>query len=347
MNSQIDLNKELIQKVSNSFKFQKIDAITAINVLSNNQSALKYFIESLAIKHEKNELILRIYGLFQVLFVSIDALYTLSYSIFNSKNFLSINDNKNLRDLKYIRNDVIGHPTNRVVDEHIEYSILKSEDIYEDHIIYTTYYNNDKTSKEIDLVALVDTYFKESNSFLEALINYNTASTSIGITDDIYNMYNIFEEDKDISVNLKAIKKAYLKNYESGRILKKINLLLKLLKEYKTYKSEELFFVIEYHLASLYEYSAKLEGVDILKLNKKAIPSSVIYLKRYINKKNYLKNKARNIYDINHPLFNLSLNTLENEFRNNIYIKNLVKYYKAKNKEFVYAFASALSNSLK
>lgn len=78
---------------------------------------------------DSGEVILRLYGLLQALFVCIDSLYTLTFKITGTKNFININDNKALRELKYIRNDVVGHPTNRIVDDKTEYAILNPDDI--------------------------------------------------------------------------------------------------------------------------------------------------------------------------------------------------------------------------
>ena len=44
---------------------------------------------------------LRLYALLQALFVSIDSLYVIAYSLTKSKNFININSNPDLRILKY------------------------------------------------------------------------------------------------------------------------------------------------------------------------------------------------------------------------------------------------------
>jgi hypothetical protein len=46
--------------------------------------------------------------------VAIDSLYEISYSLFDNKHYVNINQNKTLHEIKYVRNDVVGHPGNRV-----------------------------------------------------------------------------------------------------------------------------------------------------------------------------------------------------------------------------------------
>lgn len=104
--------------------------------LKNNHNAISYFEKSMDEAFDSGEVILRLYGLLQALFVCIDSLYTLTFKITGTKNFININDNKALRELKYIRNDVVGHPTNRIVDDKTEYAILNPDDIKKDEFTY-------------------------------------------------------------------------------------------------------------------------------------------------------------------------------------------------------------------
>lgn len=73
---------------------------------------------------------LKLYALLQSLFVSVDSLYALSISLTKSKNLININRNPVLRELKYIRNDVVGHPANRMFNSTtLAYCILDIESI--------------------------------------------------------------------------------------------------------------------------------------------------------------------------------------------------------------------------
>ena len=65
--------------------------------LKNNHNAISYFEKSMDEAFDSGEVILRLYGLLQALFVCIDSLYTLTFKITGTKNFISINDNKALR----------------------------------------------------------------------------------------------------------------------------------------------------------------------------------------------------------------------------------------------------------
>ncbi len=347
MLSNIEYNNKLIEQISQLLNSNRIDTNAALNVLYNNNKALSYFVDSVGTNHCSAELLLRVYGLLQILFVSIDSLYTLSLSTTKSKNFISLNDNKELRELKYIRNDVIGHPTNRIVENHIEYSILKTENIKEDSLSYSIYYDGEETKREVDLLKLINVYYDESNHFLESLIDFKKSLVTAELSDDIYEAYNIFVEKADIYVNLKAIKQSYLKKSNSGRILKKINLLINLHKEYEKNKNYDLYYVISYHLKNLYQTVSTEEGEEFFKLKLPKLPGSLMKIKKVLAKRSDLQDLVYHLYDINHPLFYKSLARLTMEFKNNEFMHKINLYVSQDNKAFVYAYSALLKEIAK
>ena len=91
-----------LQKESNRYYQIK----SSIHVLNNTKNIISQY-------QNIDFSMINLYGLFQYLFISIDALYDLAYAITNNKWAININNNPKLRDIKYIRNDCIGQPTYR------------------------------------------------------------------------------------------------------------------------------------------------------------------------------------------------------------------------------------------
>ena len=342
MQDKILQNTNLIKETYSILNSSRIDVTASINVLINNNKAIAYYVETIKEKHTDGELLLRIYGLLQSLFVSIDALYTLSLAVTKSKNFISLNDNKELRELKYIRNDVIGHPTNRVVENHIEYSIMKAEDIKEDILTYTIHYDGDETKRRVELLSLINIFYEESSHFFNCLINFKKSLVTAELSDDLFEAYNIFVEKEDVLVNLKAIKSRYLQKSDSGRTLNKINLLINLHKAYNRKPNYDLYFVICYHLRALYNIVSTEEGEETFKLKLPSIPRSLLAIKRFLTKRHDLEELVYHLYDINHPLFYKSLARLTVELKNNDFMRMINYYVSQNNKGFVYAYSLLL-----
>lgn len=347
MLNSIEKNNEYIEKLSALLSTKRPDVLASLNVLSNNNKALAYFLDSIDDNHAQDELILRVYGLLQILFVSIDSLYTLSLSTTRSKNFISLNDNKELRELKYIRNDVVGHPTNRVVDNHIEYSILKSEDIFKDHLSYTIYYDDTVTKREVNLVNLITIFYDESNYFLENLIRYKQALVTEGLSDDLLECFTIWMNKNDILVNLKNLKKKLSSQSREGRNLKKVNLLINLVKDYYHHYNQNLYFVIAYHLRSLYYMVSNEEGAMVKRLPLPNLTDELLKIKKLFGNRHDLRDSVYHLYDINHPLFYKSLARLTVDLKNNSFMEEINKNVRKNNRAYVYAYASVLKEIAK
>ena len=114
----------------------------------------------------EDEYILRLYALLQGLFVSVDALYSLAYSLTNSKNFININNNPHMRNLRYVRNNVVGHPANRIIGvKEIAYCILDMNRVSKNFFTYNIYTKDSIKNVTVDINEL-------TSSFLKNLIHY-------------------------------------------------------------------------------------------------------------------------------------------------------------------------------
>ena len=115
----------------------------------------------------KEEYILRLYALLQGLFVSVDSLYSFTYALTGSKNFININNNIYLRNLKYVRNNVVGHPANRIYGGNDAYCILDNDRITKNFFSYNIYTKDNIKSITVDTNELIYSYLKEANNLLD------------------------------------------------------------------------------------------------------------------------------------------------------------------------------------
>src|SRR5690606_13891944 len=102
----------IINQAINNLTFDaKIRANAAVSALGHVDAMIEDF--KLREGISRADILLDVFGLLQGLFVGIDAMYQLSFTTTKYKYHININMNKNLKELKYLRNDVVGHPTNR------------------------------------------------------------------------------------------------------------------------------------------------------------------------------------------------------------------------------------------
>ncbi len=339
---------EILKEINNNVKIENPVLKSCYLTLINNHKAISYFQNSKYKDDNNGEKILRLYGMLQSLFVCIDALYTLSYKITSSKNFISINDNKILRELKYIRNDVVGHPTNRIVDDHEEYACLYEEDITNDEFSYHIYFNDSKV-RNIKYNDLIDAYKKEAYTFLYSIKEYIKSASTPDLYDDIITIYKSFINGENIRCHLKLFKKTYGMNNTSTRVFKKIKLLLRLNDDYIKNSDETYYYLISYHLYKLASMIVINENIsNEIKIVK--LPNSLEKIVNYFKVNKQLFHYINNLYDINHPLFYSSLERILKSSRKNKnktienYFLKIKEYSKKKDSEYVYAFTSILKD---
>ena len=162
-------NEKIIEKfeVEYYLKTKDYSVSSALSDLeTTNEIQKRYFV-----KEETNDIgenLLNLYALLQSLFVSIDSLYALAYALTKSKNFININKNEDLRKLKYIRNDVVGHPSNRTYNsKDLAYCILDDNSVTKQGFSYNIYFNDNIEKVDIDLNSIIDAYYIECNNLLE------------------------------------------------------------------------------------------------------------------------------------------------------------------------------------
>lgn len=298
--------------------------------------------------------VLKLYALLQSLFVSVDSLYALSYSLTKSKSFININKNPSLRELKYIRNDVVGHPATRVLNsDTLAYCILDTQSVVKNEFTYHIYSKEGVEEKRIDILELVKEYYKESDHFLDQL--YAIAKEDVnreGLLFVCRSAVDAFDMNGDYMTKLHELKKKYLEVYPNAnsfqhRVLWRFELIDQLVK-FKT-KNSTLLELKEYciglEILKMYQLLSSYE--DALDLQKKN-PYLVSSYYRFLNKNPELFDLTQNIYDSRNPLLKNSLEELlKVAFKKNAkgpiqYLTFLKELFESGEDALLYAFALPL-----
>ena len=319
MNTMIDENKVRIDKFDTDYyvrnsNFPILSAIGALRITNDIRISFLKPEEGL----KKEDYALRLYALLQSLFVSIDSLYSLAYGITRSKSFININNNPDLRSLKYIRNDVVGHPSNRVLgNEDLAYCILDEDSITKERFSYFIFTKESKEEKVVDINNLIKSYYEESNDLLDTLlslasdnISSNALEEKITKVLDGFYLYNSYVEELDDFI------KEYHKSYPNSkrsqhRILWRYELVKRL--GDINYKDDDMNQVIKYCLGL--ELNKMYELIFDLKYNitvSKKLPILISSFYRFLNKNREYVKTLPYLKSPDHPFFEKTLIRLYN-----------------------------------
>src|SRR5690554_4199738 len=168
-------NKELSYLVfKNKFKYQM--AHTSCETLKNMNLVTKKYRESYSHMKTNEDKISLLFSILQGLFVAIDSLYTIGKTTTTNKIFLNVNQNQELRQIKHIRNDVVGHPSYRYFSDSIGFSTLDLDHINDNIFTYLTYKNKKGKiiveENKVDLLKVIDSYYYESNNILKSTLQF-------------------------------------------------------------------------------------------------------------------------------------------------------------------------------
>ncbi len=218
-----DLMEDINELNSNNNILHKLVHIRGTNSALNGLQITSEIIESYIDKmnSQSPDVLLDVYGLLQALFVSIDSLYGLSRSITKSKWSININNNDYLREVKYIRNDVVGHPTYRVYNHNdIGFCILEKDLVTRtklSYIVYTVSKDKEHTEyKKVEIDKTIEAYLTEACNVLKEIkkrlvVEERIATTKLesSLTDSAHSLFYEFRTDKDPLLQLEKIKEIY------------------------------------------------------------------------------------------------------------------------------------------
>lgn len=314
-------NERRIEKLDSKYylNIKNYAMAAAISALETTNEIQKSYFKNADDQLSLEDNVLRLYALLQGLFVSVDSLYSLALSLTKSKSFININNNKELRQLKYIRNDVVGHPANRVFNNDVlAYCILDNESITTESFCYNIYTKDGATKKEINVIDILKAYYKEANALLDELYrlakndkNKTSLEAYISVCLDDYFM------NKDYITSFYSFIDEYNKLYPNSkkgqhRILWRKDLIEKLI-HYRTSKEEEknvINYCVGLELIKIYElvYQSKYK-VETLKKT----PMYISSFYRFLNKNKNLYSYLDYIDNTEHPMFIASIKILRNE----------------------------------
>lgn len=353
----VQKNESLIEKFNLKAYFEaKNYAIAgALVALEITNEVQKNYIKNIDKNQAEDEILMHLYGMLQALFVSVDGLYALSYELSGSKKYININQNPEMRELKHIRNDVVGHPANRNIRSvGNAYCILQKNKLSTREFTY--YICSDKGIKErkVKLVNLIEAYYLETNELLKVLFNISDSA--------IANEF-LFE----------AMDKIIRKFPETGYVKDLEDLYHNYIDKYPTATKKQDRFIWRYELVrSIIDYNFSSsnqlinelkEDIIYLELEKtyviltgkpffdKYIHSFGTLIKsmyRFLRKNVDLCQHKDYLCDMSHPLFFDTFAKFKERAKTNptvsLYLEVVEELIKIDNSDLVYAYMLPLKN---
>ncbi len=270
----------------------------------------------------KDETLLNIYGLLQTLFVGVDALYDFVKDLTDNKYLININQNDKLHELKFIRNDVVGHPTSRMYSNNrFGFCILDMTNMTISKIKYSSYLIDNKTNrtellqtKEVDLFDLIAAYQQEATEILRQVILYLQAPYKTTLVDEIKSLDKMYQSKVPVLEQLDIIAGhaiAYdTKEIKSqNRLLWRIDLLKTALQWHSTDKeiNNLIDYIIQFEIQKILQIALTLTG-NYQKLRRIKLPYLLKDFYRNVRKnQNSILPLLTNTHDNKHPFHETDL----------------------------------------
>lgn len=275
----------------------------------------RYHVEK---EEERGAILLDVFGILQGLFVAIDALYDLAIGLTQYKYHINVNQNKTLHELKYIRNDIVGHPTHRTYPEGgMGFSILSTEHLTKEKFSYHTYIfeknHLEVKTKDVFVEPLLKAYREERDHLTDDLLMYlKHAEAKTSIPEELYTLFETLNLEKLDDIRKHFIKEYQLSDASSHRFLWRLGLLKKLIGWVE--KDVELNQLVDYiakvQVIKLYEMALDLEnrkGMDLYQPLPKILQGFFKFIRLH---EHHALGLLKNIHDKNHPLYASDLTAL-------------------------------------
>ncbi len=285
-----------------------IRAMSSYDMIKNTDLMIKRYCEQ--DQSDQGSILLDVFGLLQGLFVAIDALYDLAIGLTQYKYHININQNPVLHELKYIRNDIVGHPTHRTYHQGgMGFSILKPNMISKEKIVYQTYIyqknHMEIKEKEVIFKPLLENYQSEKEIILKNIYQYLIHSeTKTNIPEKLFNLYETLNLDI-----LNEVEKEFRKTYEleensNHRFFWRANLLRTLINwhEQDDDLNQLIMYMSKVQVSKMYDMALDMEhrtGADLYTEIPTVLSKFYKFMRR--NEKDALKLLSY-IHDFDHPL---------------------------------------------
>ncbi|MFA5560597.1 MAG: hypothetical protein WC964_02335 [Acholeplasmataceae bacterium] len=261
--------------------------------------------------------LLRVFGLLQGFFVGIDALYDLAIGLTKYKYHININRNPILHELKYVRNDIVGHPTHRTYPNGgTGFSIIGSF-ISTEKMTYETFtYQRNKFERKertIYFDELITAYLKEKEKLLNELYDYLVKEIQkTSIPEDLHLLYETLSLSLLDKVEAAFIDEHSLTKDSNHRFLWRTSLLRTLInwQEDDLDRKDLIVYMSRIQAAKLYEIALALEKREKQELYTK-LPRILVSFFKFIRKNEEgALPLLENIHDLYHPLYQSDLESL-------------------------------------
>ncbi|VEU82553.1 hypothetical protein [Acholeplasma hippikon] len=323
-------------------------------------SALKYIdmmIEDFKVRDSKSkaDILLDVFGLLQGLFVGIDSLYQLSIAITKYKYHININQNEKLRELKYIRNDVVGHPTNRSYEDgSYGFSFILNEAITKDNLSYMSYIIKDKEIRkkkiDVEFKEVISAYEEAKIQVLDDIASYLERKPSkIDIPGYIVNMFERgmkkeFNEKDITELKVLVMKDQNIKSNSPNRLIWHI----KLLNKTYAWKDDKYQELIDYlrlkEMLNIYKIYLDLTDKKI-RLPYLEKPELLTRFEKELKRINKYDELMTYFKDKNHPLFNEHLEMLINLVEDDELDRLLIWFSKISDSDQSYLIGKTLKDN--
>lgn len=336
-----NLNKD--KKNSHTYR-----ALSSFEMIENVDLMIKRYLDQP--QTQKGAILLDVFGLLQGLFVAIDAIYDLAIGLTQYKYHVNINSNPILHELKYIRNDIVGHPTHRTYyDGGTGFSILKTEPLTKEKIVYDTYiYSKNKVEvkvKEVNFRDLLDNYAKEKDIIINDIYQYLMHhETKTQIPEKLFTLY------ETLNLNtLNDIVRLFRDEYQldknsKHRFFWRANLVKTLIdwQEDDELMNRIILYISKIQVSKMYDMALDMEhrkGADLYTALPEVISDFYKFMRK--NEKDALK-LLTYVHDYDHPLHQTDLLALMS-LKPPKEVYHLLKYLKeSKSEEKVYLIGAIL-----
>ena len=288
------------------------------------------------VKYEGSKALL-LFGLLQGLFVAIDCLYTIGRATSLNKMMISINQNRTLRDIKHIRNDVVGHPSYRYYyDNVIGFCELELSNLQGDELVYeTSIYEHQeikKTKYHIKMLEVIEQYYEESTDVLEQTmlfltmkkdkINLNVSEVVARLAEEWMQGYH--NEARLNQIEDTLVEGLHLAKDSHHRVLWRIRLIRFLFNQAFNPYIDYLTILEMYKLYSLlFHFEKQIDATRKFRFVKFIPNPEFVLLKNGIKKLKKRQFDPSYLHDNTHPLFRRNFQQLLSQMGGDVRTQSL------------------------
>jgi hypothetical protein len=327
---------------------------SCIQVLKQGEGIIESFLKQEKVT-DKSDVLLHIFGLLQNLFVSIDALYDLTKLTMSNKYAVNVNQNKNLRELKYIRNDIVGHPTHRTYSTGgVGFSLFSVPETSMSVITYETHFfkqkHHETIKHHIKTDELIDDYHTESRNIIHEIATHLQKQTFKPELSVLAKQFldgiqlESFDQNLLVSIQERFQINREISMESHNRLLWRIELLNVLEKWRETDLEKQAFiqYMKEEQAYKIYEMTSNIESVEpqYVKINH---PDLLVSFFRFIKEDERREKYVKYLKTFDHPYHRADLDELLLEAKNNLRVRKLLTWLERQTSEHrVFLMGSAL-----